>query len=438
MNNKTFGPVTFNYKGLLTQVTPVFSLFLFYIFIWWLQLGERFSNLRIEAFVAFFLLVILIIKPFPKKPEEKANFKPYVLCFFVVLLIQVINSWNTERSWFIFTERVLKYSAMGLFISYFVRSPNQLRLLIFMWLFACFKGTSEGVIGGIDGSLVWENQGIPRLHGNGLWSHPNSFSQFALGTLPFVYYLFPVVKRKWLKVSLFMLFIFAMYCIIYTGSRTGYLGVICLSCLFFYEATKKNKLRIIGGSLVLAIIWISFSPESYQERFMSSFIGKEKAGASKQSRINLYKEGWFIFTHHPFGVGVGNYPLAGMKYFGYKQEQHCLYTQALTHIGIHGFVIFIALLWKIFYVLRAVLRKLADLLSDISEFDYSSGLKADVEFVYAVAKATMVYFALRLFLDIFGMDLYGIGWWFVIGLASSITYISSGLQSRINLETEAI
>ena len=51
--------------------------------------------------------------------------------------------------------------------------------------------------------MVWFNQGIPRLHGPvGQLGHPNSFSGFAVGTLPFILYLYPLLKKHWQKLGI--------------------------------------------------------------------------------------------------------------------------------------------------------------------------------------------------------------------------------------------
>jgi putative inorganic carbon (hco3(-)) transporter len=411
------------------RLTPTFILFLFYVVVWWLQLGERLgdrfgTDIRLEAVIALFLLVIIFFDSFRKNPEEKTGLAPFVMALFAVMLLKVVFAWNVDRAWYVFTERVLKYAAFGFFASHFVRTPKQLRWFIFIWLLVCWKGTLEGVIGGITGSLVWENQGIPRLHGNGLWSHPNSFSQFAIGVIPFCFYLFPVVKRKWLKLGILTLFCFATYVVIFTGSRTGYLGYLIMIVLFFFQSSKQVRTVIVIMSLLMIPIFFTFMPQNYQERFMSSFTGQEKEGGSKQARLTLYKEGWFVFTHHPFGVGLGNYPEAGMKYFKYKQEQHCLYTEVLTEIGLQGFAVFMVFLWKIYSILQALKIKIISLLTIAETRDnFNLFLRNDIEFMYAVIRSTLVYFLLRLFLDIFGMDLYSITWWFVIGIISSIYFI---------------
>ena len=413
------------------KISPTFYLFLFYIAVWWLQLGERLgkrfgTEIRLEAIVAAALLFVTLLDNFRRKPEERAGFGPYVVAYFAVLLLQVAIAWNVERAWTVFLDNVLKYSAMGLLISRFVRTPQQLGWLIFVWLLSCWKGTLEGVIGGISGSLVWENQGIMRLNGNGLWAHPNSFSQFALGVIPFCFYLSPLVKKYWMKAGLLSLFCFATYVVIYTGSRTGYLGYLFMMILFFFQASKNKRKKIFLIFLVISPLIVTFMSASYKDRFLSTFAGKEKEGNSKGARIELYKQGLFIFTKHPFGVGVGNYRIANGKYFGREMDQHCLYTETLTEIGIHGSAIFLLLLYKIISSLRSIIKKTANL-------DRSFNCKTceyNYYLINAIARSAYLYLFMRLFMDLFSMDLYGIAWWFIIGICSSLSILVSNLNFK--------
>jgi len=428
----------FGSKETYFNLSPSFYLFLIYIVVWYLQLGERWSGLRIEAAIVLLLLISTVVDPFRKKPEETAGFAPFIGLYFIVLLLQIINSWNPDRSWYCFTENILKFSVMGFFISRFTRTPFQMQLFMLTWLLVCFKVTQEGVLGGITGSLVWENQGIMRLHGVGLWSHPNSFSQFALGVLPFIYYLFPVVHRKVLKFSMLILLAFSLYVIFYTGSRTGYLGVICMMGVVFWKAQKKNKKRLLMAFILILPLIAIYSPESYKERFLSTFIGKEKEGHSKEARKKMYGEGWEIFKKHPLGLGIANYVLANEKYNNDYHAMHCLYLEVATHLGIHGFLVFFALIGKILAVLRKAKYRLSKLITTLEDLQSNDVLLQEARFVYAVTNATIVYLILRLFIDIFSMDLYGICWWFVIGLASSITYIIYHLQLQISEEKVVI
>jgi putative inorganic carbon (HCO3(-)) transporter len=419
------------------RLSPSFFLFLFYIVVWWLQLGERLgkrfgTEIRLEAVLVVILLAVTLFDSFRRKPDEKAGFAPYILALFSVMVLQVVFAWFPGRAWYVFTERVLKYSAMGLLIARFVRTPRQLGWLMFVWLLACWKGTLEGVIGGITGSLIWENQGIMRLNGVGLWSHPNSFSEFALGPIPFCFYLFPLVKKRWLQLGLISLFCFATYVVIYTGSRTGYLGYIAMLILFYFQSSQKVRKRLLIALMILIPITAVYLPQDYQERFLSSFSGKEKEGASKEARMKLYREGWYVITHHPFGVGVGNFREVANIYFKDPMDQHCLYTEVLTEIGIQGFIVFMLLMWKIYFTLNNTRNQLLDLVAKYeTKENTATHLVADARLTHAVVQSSLVYFLLRLFLDIFGMDLYGICWWFIIGIASSAFFILNNLREKL-------
>lgn len=400
---------------LSTKIGPVFYLFLAYIVIWYAQLAERWSEmtggLRFEAIITVVLLSAVLLGKKDKSKQLSAGFLPFIISYLIVLLIQVANSWDSSYSWFIFVERVLKYSVMAIFIIHFVDTPQKLKIFIFVWLLVAFKILSEGVIGGITGSMSWQNQGVMRLRGSTeLYGHPNSLSQFAIGVIPFIYYLYPTFKDKlWLRVSGIILLLSSIYCVLGTNSRTGFLGVIFFLLFIFWKSHIRDKMKLIlFTTLILLPIAVSYIPEETKGRFSSIFGGKEAEGNSKEGRIEMYSQGWHIFTEHPLGLGLGNYRLANYQYYNFSQEVHNLALEALTHIGIHGFLIFTILILKIRSVLISIIKKA----------DNINNKNPDHEFIIATAKALLVYLYLRLFFGIFGMDLYSMNWWFIIGSSS--------------------
>jgi O-antigen ligase len=387
------------------------------------------GGLRIEALIVLLLLAVTSIDSFRKKRDEVSGFAPYVAIYFMTLILSVVISWDPSRSWYIFFNRVLKYSMMGLFISRFVKSPKHLYFFVAAWILACFKITLEGFHGGITGSMMWENQGIMRLHGNGLYRHPNSLSQLALGVFPFVFYLYPIAKKWVMKILLLVLLFFSGFCVLYAGSRTGYLGIIMFSFFVFLKSPKFLKKRIIIVAMLLVPIIALYTPQQYRDRFKSTFIGKEEEGQSKEGRKRQYFEGIEVLSKHPFGVGVGNYTLANRKYYGSAQEIHCLYLQVATHIGIQGLIAFGFLLYKLYSVLTNVRARAIKIIDTLSN-EMKTKEKIDIEFVLAVINSALIYFLLRLFVDIFSMDLYGICWWFLIGIASSTQYIITKYEKK--------
>ena len=165
-----------------------------------------------------------------------------------------------------------------------------------------------------------------RLHGStGLYEHPNSFAGMALGTLPFILYLFPIAN-KWIKALLLLQLIFALNIILYTGSRTGYIGFIAVLLVFIARSKRKIEILIILSIGIL--LAAQFAPEQYRDRFVSIFqISTETEGTSistefgktskvieggqgsVSARIQIFKDSLDIFLSHPLGVGVSAFPI---------------------------------------------------------------------------------------------------------------------------------
>ena len=107
---------------------------------------------------------------------------------------------------------------MTLFISQFVVSPTTLRFFCFSTFIAFLKIGQEAFYGKITGSMVWENQGVPRLHGTQgtMFGHPNSLSGKALSLLPFLVYIFKSIKNKWVKYLILIQIVFTLNIVLFT------------------------------------------------------------------------------------------------------------------------------------------------------------------------------------------------------------------------------
>ena len=168
-----------------------------YVIMWYLQLGDRIEQLGSIRF-EFICATILIVLAFSSTPKINLNAPVLgpIVAYFIILVIQIPFSQDFPISWAIFVDRVIKFAFMAFFIIAFVRSPDHLRFFLGAFILACLKMGQEGFIGKISGSMMWENQGVMRLHGpTGLYAHPNSFAGMAIGTIPFVYYLTPISRR---------------------------------------------------------------------------------------------------------------------------------------------------------------------------------------------------------------------------------------------------
>jgi len=413
--------------------TILLLLFCGYVFIWYLQIGYRMPFLgaiRFEFIYAAILTVLAIL--FTPKLNLKSPVVPYVLLYFLVIVIQLPFSYDFETSWNVFVDRIIKFAFMFFFIASFVRSPTHMKYFLAAFLLACLKMGQEGLIGRITGNLIWENQGVMRLHGSTpLYDHPNSFSGMALGTLPFVYYLWPYAK-KYVRLILLVIAILSLNIIIYTASRTGYVGFsVFILCIFITSRNKKKFLLIL---LLIFIMTIPLIPADYMERFDSIFTLQDKEGHSTEKRMVILEDSWEIFKEHPLGVGVAAFPKVRMDRFGRNQDTHNLYLEIATNLGFQGFIVVSLFIYKMLATLNNIRASaqmnIIKLLNNGNQ--RNDILINDLNFVKSLSLATISFIIIRLTLGLFGMDLYEIYWWFAVGISFSLYSIMDNLQKAIN------
>lgn len=412
---------------------PILLLFSGYVFIWYLQIGYRIEALgavRFEFLYASLLTVIAML--FTPKIDSDCPLIPYIVLYFFTILAQIPFSHDLNTSWEVFINRIIKFAFLSFFIVAFVRSPKHLKYFLAAFLLACLKMGQEGLVGKISGSLIWENQGIMRLHGSTpMYAGPNSFAGMALGTLPFVYYMWPFANR-YVKLILFSIAILSLNIIVYSGSRTGYVGLFVFITYMIINSDKKKKL--ISRLALLAAVIIPLLSTDYIGRFDSIFTGKDKEGQSIEERIQILNDAWQIFKENPLGVGVAAFPKVRMERFGRFQDTHNLYFQIATNLGIQGLIIASMLIYKLLRMLKEIrIFSQTNLLRfSVTDGRFHEALCDDLKFMEACALATSSFIIVRLALGLFGMDLYEIYWWFSIGITIALYSMMGKLKESMH------
>jgi hypothetical protein len=236
----------------------------------------------------------------------------------------------------------------------------------------------------------------------------------------------------------------ALNIIVFSGSRTGYVGLLGILVFLFFVTKAKKKFVVYTAALAVAAV--VFVPGQYFERFDTIYTMEEKEGASSATRIEILKDAVEIFASHPFGVGIQAFPAVRKTTFGREQDTHNLYLEVATNLGIQGLFVFGLLIFKLLQTLRAsekeivrqigLLReKLAEVVGD-SSHDPAGGIVAhikDLELVVACARGLFLFVIVRLILGVFGMDLYEIYWWFAIGLTIAIFNIGRAAEEKTSV-----
>lgn len=420
---------------------PQILVFNLLIIVWWLEVGLRIpalGEIRLEFLLAVAATLMAIVRRLRgsnrrerlhRKIEGNGDVASCMAMLLVVLAIGVPFAIDTRIAWDAFFNRVVKLALIGALISHFVVSPATLRIYLLSQLVAFMKIGQEALFGKITGSMVWENQGVPRLHGTAgsMFGHPNSLSGKTVSSIPWVVYLYPVVQRRWAKILLVVQFVFAINIVIFTASRTGYLTVIVIATLMVLMA-RRNRLRWILVLLVSVATTASFMPPEYKQRFMSSFTGQEAEGQSSATRKALLVDSLNTFVENPLGVGIGGFRQYQAMHGRNAQDTHNLYTQILAEAGIQGFICFVML---VFVILRKAFRcrrgftSIVDGLSHTplggnESKDASAVEQRNAQLLLATTNALIVFVIARLVLGLFGHDFLEIYWWLAAGLVMAL------------------
>ncbi len=424
------------YPAVNTLITVLFSV---YVITWYLELGKRIAflgSIRFEWILGLVLFVLVLITGgFNLLSDDNRLF--YAISFlYLTVIINVFHTQDFDNSYEIFVDRFVKFSFMFLFIHAFVKSPFQLKIFIAVFLLACMKIGQEGFVGKITGSMVWENQGVMRLNGapGTLYGHPNSLSGNALGTLPFIYFLFPIVSKTY-KIAITVLLIFSINIIIFTGSRTGYVGFTIFVIFLIWKSKRRWKALLVAACI--GIIAVPMIPKDYIERFMTIATQKDKEGGSINARKEINRDALEIFKEYPFGVGVFAFPKVRIKMFGRFQDVHNMYLEIMTNLGIQGGIAFILFIYYIYLYINYIqsrvktdIGKIQDLIANIKENLSMDEIVInqyleDLKFMDAICNAIKGFVLIRLVLGVFGMDFYEIYWWFASGLALALYKMSA-------------
>jgi O-antigen ligase len=377
-----------------------------------------------------------------------------IVCLFVAIIIQVPFAADQASAQNIFVDRVAKFACLTFFMMVLIQSPHRLTFFLYAFLLSCFYITQESVRGLISGGLVWENQGVMRLHGAvPIYRHPNSLAGLAMGAVTFVVFLLPVWRGWFLRCALLALLATSIICVLYSGSRTGYVGF--LAFLIYWFAVSRRKARWLTFGLILGSIGLVFTPQQYKDRFLSiggpQASGSKGGSGSRATRIEIQEDALAIFLENPAGIGVGSFPAVRMEKFGRFQDTHNLYLEVATNLGIQGLIVFLALIGAILSSYRKAYRRFREQQDSVdralqTESDDERrrvalvGHRRDLDLLLAVCRAAGGFVLVRLVLGVFGMDLYEIYWWFAAGLAlcllNMIVPTSEATLSLVPADTE--
>src|SRR5208283_5293104 len=214
--------------------------------------------------------------------------------------------------------------------------------------------------------------GIVRMVGvDQTWSDPNAFASSLLLALVFVPVLWRAYPSRRMRQCLAGYVLLAFFCILRTGSRGAFLGLLIWAVVTIWRSPWRA--RLIPLALAASpLLWFAL-PEELQNRFLTIVnpeAGPANAQVSGQQRIEGLLIGLELWQQNPLtGIGPGAWRVAT----GRPIESHNLYGQLMGEMGTFGILTFGSILlafalnlWRIRSVYRRHPEWGSDFLSDLS------------------------------------------------------------------------
>jgi|CXWL01.1.fsa_nt_gi O-antigen ligase len=407
----------------------LFKCVLAYLVVFYSQIGLRIpllGSLRIELILGILILVGIGVVRMQEvgRSDRNGPLTFSIIFLFVAMALSIPGSaWKGRSVDTMFT--VFKMFALYIMIIATIDTETKLRQFMWVYILMVALVVGEPFVGTFTGSALWDShRGYPKLKGmTGLWEHPNSLGGFAAGNLAFLYYMYFAEQKIIGRYFLVGLGVVSLGTIVYTGSRTAYVGVIGLGIILWLRSSRKG-LALAGIPVLLVLVWI-LAPEAYKNQFLTIgtagnvIQGEESDDGSMNDRWEIITDAVAIFLDHPIlGVGVDAFMAARGERFDRWQDTHNLYLQVLTNIGIIGAVAFLMLLYRIFDSLNKAKQVLT-----LNRSNSTLWLES-------LASAVGAFLGARLIVGMFGMDLYENYWWLAAGLAGVLLRLAQAGESQ--------
>jgi len=253
-------------------------------------------------------------------------------------------------------------------------------------------------------------------------SNPNSLASTILYTLPLWWFLLRnEANTKLKKVTLLAVGVLSLGCIVLTGSRTGYVGILIFSFFVFLEFRGfKLILALIVLAAVLAIAWNAM-PEDKKERFRTIYdddAGPANAHESAEGRIQGLIAGYEMFKRRPIlgaGPGAKNFIAFRLRYVDDSANQaHNLGGEVLGEFGLSGVLIFGG----------SILFALFTALSLSGKIKYCQGLSEEEKKYYRrLSLACFQGIILLLWGGVTGHNMYRLQWLLFFGILVLVDHV---------------
>lgn len=376
------------------------------------------GTLQIERIYMIGMLLVWMVSP----KGWVVNRMHWVTALFSVLLLTswLLSPYMDQTSCSATIENYFKEIVFYVLVATTVRDEESLKRLITMFLGAVGLYMAHSLWEFMCGRYVYR-MGIRRMIGvDTTFGDPNSFASSLLYTVPLALSLWAMKPEKTTRRLLAAYLFGASLCIVFTGSRTGFIGLcFCGFLLLMLSVRRKGLVLLLGAVGGVAVLGISVValPAELQTRYLTildSSYGPKNAAESANSRWNFFLEGCRAWQSSPV---IGHGPRSFDVLSGHKMGSHNLYGQVLCEMGTLGALALAAYVACFVLNWREVRR-------------YYQGLpESSRDFLYYLSRNLAVVLVLLLLVGWAGHSLYRYNWrWFAAFQAIAVHCIRKRQQ----------
>ena len=314
------------------------------LIVWLVSPKSLVGNKVIYSLFGFVIVFLLCWSASPYMGQTSLTVENYikVVVFYVLLITTISNEQDLKKVITAFLACVFLY------------------MLHSLWEFHC-------------GRHVYR-MGIPRMIGiDAMYNDPNTFSATLIYALPMVYPFWHFYRHsKWARRGVLGYIGLSVLCILLTGSRTSFVGLMALGGMLV--CMSRHRFRIAAALVILAPVIFIVLPAEMQNRYLTivdSSVGPANAAESMHSRLVFLEKAADLWIQSPVvGYGPGSFPYAS----GLGMQVHSLYGQLLGELGILGILAFLLVLLTFFFNAVEIYLLCKDFLPGYRPFSYYVGV----------------------------------------------------------------
>jgi putative inorganic carbon (HCO3(-)) transporter len=302
-------------------------------------------------------------------PDTRHVLSKLSWAFLLCAVVSHFFSYNPAVSWFwldfLVTMLVVALTAVNMLTD----RSKYVALVTVMALSFGFHAAKMGfgsVLGG----------GVELIQGTGgAFQDRNDFALGANMILPLMLAAAQTTRHTWLRWLLYAWTPLAVFGIVSTFSRGGFLGLVAVSGT--YVMFHRRRWTMISALVLFVMFVVPFVPlpEGYVERLSTIRSPGEVEEGSALSRLHVWRVALSVAADNPMGVGLMSFNWAYPFYdfseglYGELRAVHNSWLQALAETGVLGFAAFVgAHLVAVFILFRIRRTARAHLPDELARF----------------------------------------------------------------------